>query len=59
MCFIYIQFSMLKQINFIEIIKTFLLLFLACQLCITVYVNFLDLIVDSGYPVSTYFSIHF
>ena len=47
-------------LNFIlEIIKTFfLILFGFSLIALTVRaVSFLDLIVDSGYPVTTYFSI--
>ena len=42
---------------FLEIIKTFLLILFGFSLiAITVRaVSFLDLIVDSGYPISTYF----
>ena len=58
--FIY-NISMLQnkiyQNFFIEIIKTFWSLFFGLSIiALTVRaVNFLDLIVDSGYPVSTYF----
>ncbi len=43
---------------FLEIIKTFLVILLALSMiALTVRaVSFLDLIVDNGYPVSTYFT---
>ena len=46
---------------FIEIIKTFLVVVFGLSIvALTVRaVNFLDLIVDSGYPVSTYFKYSF
>ena len=46
---------------FIEILKTFLLILFGLSLiALTIRaVNFLDLIVDSGYPVSTYFAYNY
>ena len=46
---------------FLEIIKTFLVIVFGLSIiALTVRaVNFLDLIVDSGYPVSTYFKYSF
>ena len=46
---------------FIEILKTFLIILLGLSvIALTVRaVNFLDLIVDSGYPVTTYFKYSF
>ena len=46
------------QNYFLEIIKLFITILLSLSLIawtIESYVNFLDLIVDSGYPIKTYF----
>ena len=46
---------------FIEIIKTFLVILFGLSLiALTVRaVNFLELVVDSGYPIATYFEFSF
>ena len=65
MHYLYTIFPMLQnkiyQNFFIEIIKTFLVIVFGLSIiALTVRaVNFLDLIVDSGYPVSTYFKYSF
>ena len=65
-CFIYIQYfnaskQNLSKLLCIEIVKTFLvILFGLSIIALTVRaVNFLELIVDSGYPPSTYFLYSF
>ena len=64
-CIIYIQLFMLQNkiyLNFIcEILKTFaVILFGLSIIALTVRaVNFLDLVVDNGYPLSTYFKYSF